>query len=64
MNLFKKKYKKSEWFEGLLWAEKIVKDSGLDDLRYYVDGGANDPLEFESDRGATDYYYYHKRYLK
>lgn len=24
MNLFKKKYKKSEWFEGLLWAENFI----------------------------------------
>ena len=62
--MFKKKYKRSEWFKGLLWAEQIVKNHSLDDLRYYVDSGQNDPLEFESDMGATEYYYYFNEKLK
>lgn len=60
MNIFKKKYKRSEWFEGLLWAEaqprkelnaKILSGSGLT-LRFNEEG-----------MGIYDYYLYRQRVL-
>lgn len=63
MSLFKKKYKRSEWFEGLLWAESIVSTCGIDHLRMYIYLGAHDPYEFESDRGAEDFHGYYESIL-
>ena len=37
MNLFKKKYKRSEWFEGLLAAEKLYDD----DFYYHKNDGVH-----------------------
>ena len=59
MNWFKRKYKKSEWFEGLLWAESLPKDY----LRDYITLGRCHPNSFESDRGVADYYLYRQRVL-
>lgn len=64
MNLFKKKYKRSKWFEGLLWAEKIVKDSGIANLELYIKSGTHDPMNFDSDLGAEDYFYYYENILR
>lgn len=63
MNWFKCKYKKSTWFEGLLWAERVVNTCGIDHLRMYIYHGAHDPYEFESDRGAEDFYDYYESIL-
>ncbi len=64
MSLFKKKYKRSAWFEGLLWAEKIVKDFGIAKLELYIKSGIHDPMEFDSDLGVEDYFYYYKNILQ
>lgn len=41
MNLFKKKYKRSEWFEGLLEAEKLFQDG------YVYDRSTSNYLYFQ-----------------
>ena len=59
MNLFKRKYKRSEWFEGLLWAEKITRDQ----LNEYVDFGKCEPCCYETDKGVAAYYFYRNNIL-
>lgn len=49
MKLFKKKYKRSEWFEGLLLAEKLIQEG------YQVNSTWDEPLWFtklDEDCGA------------
>lgn len=60
--IFKKKYTRSEWMEGLLWAEEGRKNIGMPWLANYV-GRCCDPSSFESDRGVEDYYVYIKEVL-
>lgn len=62
MNWFKRKYKKSAWFEGLLWAESV---SRRELSEYIVSGGGRRSAEGygESVEGAKDYYLYRQNIL-
>lgn len=60
--IFKKKYKRSEWMEGLLWAESLPPQ----ELSVYiVSGGGRRMAEAygESVQGVKDYYLYKQRVL-
>lgn len=56
------KYKRSEWFEGLLWAESLTRK---DLAEYIVSGGGHHKKEFygESVEGVKDYYLYRQNIL-
>jgi hypothetical protein len=62
MMIFKKKYKRSEWFEGLLWAERIPRKELSE---WIVSGGGRQSAcaYGESVEGAKAYYLYRQNIL-
>lgn len=60
--IFKNKYKRSEWMEGLLWAESVSR-KGLSG--WIVSGGGcrSKAAYGESVEGAKAYYLYRQRIL-
>jgi hypothetical protein len=60
--IFKKKYKRSDWMEGLLWAERLPRKELSEHI---VSGGARHKSEFYGEyvEGVKDYYLYRQNIL-
>lgn len=64
MRLFKKKYTRSEWMEGLLEAEKFCKHSGYETAVLYL---KTEVLGLDSDEhscGWQDYIEHYQKYFQ
>ena len=64
MNLFKKKYVRSEWYQGLLDAEEFGKSVDWDTLEFYIRTEVMGVDPFETTSGWMDYRDYSKNILQ